>query len=300
MPTILPHITSRQDYARVYTDAATWLPAVRAICGRHGLDASGLQRQTFGTHVVYRTGARIVKLFCPFWEDDFPAEQASLRHLHGLPAPELVAEGDIESWPYLVLTVVPGAPALDVWDSLDTKQKTGLVAQLGEIMRQIHDHPPVPELATDWNALLAERIAQSDAHHAEAGDPWRAWVRERLTGFSEPPFEPVLLNADLTEDHLLLSEQNGTWRITGLIDFGDATMGHPHYEFIAPLSFYTFGQPALSRTLVEAYGLRLTADLAERLTTYGLLHKYARLVDFLERHPVPDGAGFRRALWGDL
>ena len=77
-------------------------------------------------------------------------------------------------------------------------------------------------------------------------------------------------------------------------------MGHPHYEFVAPLCFYTFGQPKLSRVLVEAYGLRLTAERADRLTTYCLLHEFGRLKDFLRRYPAKDGPGFHRALWGDL
>ena len=83
---------------------------------------------------------------------------------------------------------------------------------------------------------------------------------EAVDGFSEPPFVPALINADITEDHVLLAERDGCWGISGLIDFGNAMMGHPYYDFAAPLAFYTFGRPSLSRTLVEAYGLELTDE----------------------------------------
>lgn len=68
----------------------------------------------------------------------------------------------------------------------------------------------------------------------------------------------------------------------------------------APLAFYTFGHPELSRVLLEAYGLELTPDVAGELTTWCLLHEFGRLRDFLERCPVADGPAFHRALWGNL
>jgi len=296
---ILPEIKSRPDYVAVYADTDTWLPAMRAICDRHSLDAGDLRREVLGTHVVFRTGSLILKLFSSLWPGDFRSERAVLAHLRDLPVPELVAEGEIEGWPYLVITSVPGVPALDVWGDLDLSQKTRIMTQLGQFMRQLHDHPPVPELATDWNAFLRERIENADEHH-RAEEPWRTWIRDRLAAFSFPSFDPVLISADITEDHLLLSERNGVWDVTGLIDFGDARMGHSHYEFIAPLAFYTFGKPDLSHTLVEAYGLPFDSEIAASLTTYCLLHEFGRLADFLKRYPASDGPDFHRALWGDL
>jgi hygromycin-B 7''-O-kinase len=296
---MLPHITCRADYVAVYADTPVWLPAMRAICVRHELDASALRRGALGTHVVFHAGPQVIKLFCPLWEGDVVAERAVLEHVRGLPTPELVAQGQVEGWPYIVMTCVPGTPAGAVWDHLDRGVRIDVVRQLGGLMRTLHSQPPLAELATDWDAFLRERIARCDSHHS-APEPWRSWIRERVEGFSEPPFDPVLLSADITDDHVLLGVQEGRWRITGLIDFGDAMMGHPHYEFVASLGCYTFGQPELSRGLVEAYGLALTPELAERLTTYCLLHKFARLEDFLQRCPVGDGPGFWRALWGDL
>lgn len=296
---ILPEIKSEEDYRAVFANTDTWMPAMRVLCERHGLDAGDLRRTTLGSHVVFRTEDRIVKLFAGIWSEDFVSERAALANIRGLPVPELIAEGELEGWPYMVMSFVSGTPALEVSEELGEEERIGVVRQLGEMMRQLHESPFVPELATDWGALMKERIARADEHHG-AEEPWRGWIRERLAGFEESPFDPVLLSADITEDHLLLSEEGGQWKITGFIDFGDAMMGHPHYEFVAPLCFYTFGQPKLSRVLVEAYGLRLTAERADRLTTYCLLHEFGRLKDFLRRYPAKDGPGFHRALWGDL
>ena len=297
--TLLPYISSLESYRKVYRDEAVWFPAMRAICARHGLDVSTLRRTPLGSHIVFRTDDHILKLFCDLWADDFTSERAVLEHVRGLPIPELIAHGKLEDWPYIIMSPLPGIPAMDVWGHLRSDQRLDVVRQVGELMRKLHNHPPLMELATDWNAFLRECIAGCSQHHG-VEEPLKSWILERVEGFSEPPFDPVLLSSDVTNEHILLSQRDGHWWITGFIDFGDAMMGHPHYEFIAPLACLTIGHPALSRALVESYGLELTPLLTERLTTYCLLHEFARLDDFLGDRSIRDGSSFYRGLWGDL
>jgi len=296
---MLPIIESKEQYRAVYMDSAVWLPAMRAICGRQGLDPALLQREPPGTHIVYRAGHHILKLFSTLWSKDFAAERAVLRHLCGMQTPQAVAEGEIEGWPYLIMTAVPGRPVNEVWDELSMGEKRSIVEHVGTFMRALHDHAPVPELAMDWEGFLAERIGRWEEHHQPDG-AWRDWIQGRVSEFREPPFAPVLLNADITDEHVLVVKQDGQWQFSGVIDFGDAMMGHPHYEFVAPLVCLTIGEPSLSRALVESYGIQITPALADRLTTYCLLHQYGRLSDILERCPASDGDDLHRSLWGDL
>lgn len=294
----IPDIPSVDEYRSRIHDNDSWLPAFSEICVRHGLDPRSLERQGTGTHIVFRTGERIVKLYAPFWIEDFHAESAALAPLRELPTPELLALGEIDGWPYIVMTLVPGIPAAVVWPRLDSAQRIAIARQLGELMRRLHGHRPVASLATDWRDFLAERIAGAVAFH-QVGEPWVGWIAGRLAAFHPSPASPVLLHADITDDHLLLTEMATGWRITGLIDFGDAMMGDPRYEFIAPLAFYAFGEPPVTRALLDGYGLSITDEVREELTTYCLLHKYGRIGVFLARHPVADGDAFRRALWGE-
>ena len=120
----------------------------------------------------------------------------------------------------------------------------------------------------------------------------------RLAAFSECGQGVSTLHGDITADHVLLSRQTRGWEITGLIDFGDARVGDSLYEFVAPLAFYTFGRPRLTRVLLESYGLELLPMVRERVTTFCLLHEFGRVQDFMEQHPVADGRAFERALWG--
>jgi aminoglycoside 2''-phosphotransferase len=47
-------------------------------------------------------------------------------------------------------------------------------------------------------------------------------------------YEPVLLHADLSEDHILLDEKNK--RVVGIIDFGDVAIGDPAYDVFRVMS----------------------------------------------------------------
>ena len=296
---MLPAIANKDEYRAVYMDTAVWQPAMEAICERHGLDASELRREPPGTHIVYRTGWHILKLFCALWGDDYTAERAVLRHLQGSQTPQIVAEGEFEGWTYLIITAVPGRPVQEVWDELDTEEKRSIVERVGGFMRTLHRQEPIPELHTDWAQFLAERVERWEEHHQAEG-AWRDWIRGRVANFREPSFAPVLLNADITDEHVLVVHRDGRWRFSGVIDFGDAMMGHPYYEFVTPLVCLTIGEPTLSRTLVESYGWALSPALADRLTTYCLLHKYGRLADILERCQASNGGELHRAIWGDV
>jgi hygromycin-B 7''-O-kinase len=310
---MLPSISSHRDYTKVYTDDQIWLPAIRVLCQRHGLDIASLQRMGLGSHVAFRSGDKIIKLFSTLWPEDFISERACLKHIHGLPTPKLIAEGELEGWPYIVMNVVPGAPAVKVWNRLDLQQKRGIVTELGQIMATLHTLPPLVlsdntaldktasgdvALGGDWNTFVQARLDNAEKHH-KAEEPWKSWINQRLEDFSPTPLPAVLLSADITADHLLLSQQGDHWRVTGFIDFGDARMGHPYYEFIAPLAYYTLGTPELAKLLLESYGLVLTAELADELTTWCLLHEFGRLQDFLDACSVGSPQEFHRALWGD-
>ena len=294
---MLPAISNDSDYSAVIGNDAVWLPAVTTVCRRHDVPTTGLEREPPGTHVVYRSGPYVIKLFCPLWRDQAVAEVACLKGVQGLEIPKLVATGSLEGWEYIVMSVIEGVPAIRVWDSISHEDRLEVVGQLGEWIRSLHGSRALPELKVDWDAFLVARRSGCERHHRMTGK-WNDWISERVSDFSESSFEPVLLHSDFTNDHVFLTEQKGRWRISGIIDFGDAMMGHPHYDFIAPLCFFTFGDPTLSRRLVESYGLKLTPELANRLTTYCLLHRYGTVGQFLGRKPVADGEAFHAALWG--
>lgn len=137
MSNLLPHVASISDYRRVYGDSQIWSLAIHEIAEPHGLPGAGV-RQTLGSHVVYRFGDSIVKLYFPMWFGDYRVERIALLAIFGLPAPRILADGDIEGWPYLVMSHVPGVPAVEVWRTLSAQDRIGIALQIGETMRLLH------------------------------------------------------------------------------------------------------------------------------------------------------------------
>ena len=216
----------------------------------------------------------------------------------GLPAPAMLAHGKIDGWPYLLQSRAAGVPAQSVWRELPLRVRRGLVGEMGALLRRLHDHSLPEGLDADWDSFLRARVEGAEEHHS-AQEPWSSWIRSRLQVFVEPPFPHVFLHADLTEDHFLLTRrEDGSWSITGIIDFGDARIGHPFYDFTAVLADYTLGVPELSYQLLEGYGLESTPEVEEGLLSFCLLHEFGRLQDFLDAHAMEGPADFRRALWG--
>jgi hygromycin-B 7''-O-kinase len=297
----IPAIQTEADYRGLYQDEENWSEAIQAIAIRHGLHGQP-RRLPLGTHIVYAVDDLVIKLFSPFWAEDYEAERAVLTSKPRVVTPQIVAQGKLEAWPYLLLTQVPGGPAEGVWADLSMEVRRRLIQEIGTMLRCLHGQ----DLAAghgwnrhrDWNRFLAQRLGNADIHHA-AQEPFRSWIQRELRAFVELPYQQVLLHGDLTRDHFFLAQAaDGAWSVSGLIDFGDARMGHPFYDFIALLIDYTLGEPELSRLLLAAYGLPVTPTVTQVLTRYCLLHEFTTLGDVQDKIAMQAPEDFHRALWG--
>jgi len=164
------------------------------------------------------------------------------------------------------------------------------------------------ELTIDWPDFVETRMAArvEQLRHSTLGAEWplaaTRLFESQITSLKEP-FDPVLLCADLTDEHVMLCRRDREWRFSGVIDFGDAMVGHPLYEFAAPACSITHDDPALLTELLLAYGFTgadLTEALTERLLAYTLLHRYIdiqELVAMLGTDRVDTLDRLRESLW---
>ncbi len=304
---LLPQVKTGDEYVPLYRDADVWLPAMRVICQRHGLDANQLEFAPPGTHVVFKTKRNAttppvslyIKLFAFPWREDFIPERLVLDKLSTnfeIPTPRLVAEGEIEGWPYLIMTTVEGVPLCEVWDELDSANREHIASCCGELMGALHTTPieGLDAIEVDWPAFIQERT-QARLENLPEGDADRAlnaqWCQDLRVFLENPPglftpgFKPVLLSADITDEHLLVTQGGGRWTLTGFIDMGDAMLGHPLYEFVAPGCLIARGGSHLLRIMLQAYGYsdaQLTSQLSRQLMAYTLIHRYVKIRDLLD------------------
>lgn len=308
---MLPAIQTLDAYRPIYRDINTWLPAMRSISRRHGLDEASLRLAPPGSNVVFwvEPGC-LIKLFAPMWKTDAAREALALQAAAGAagPAvPRILAQGTLEDWPYLVLARMPGSPLDEIWPSLSLDERVGVAAALGRLMASLHRAPlaGLDSLVEDWPALVRrQKGVWSDPARAGEGPPeWRARIAGFLSEVPLPELPPVLLHADLNPEHIFCERGPDGWQITGVIDFGDVMIGHPYYEFVAP-GFLLRASPVLRRAMLLAYGFQaqqLTGALSRQLTAFTLLHRFASLPQILESAAPQNPSGMddlQAALWG--
>ena len=276
-------------YRAIHGDPKPYLPALRVICERHGLDVDDAYMPSGGTNIVWHVrGGPWIKMFPPLWPQDFVRERTGLAatgSVDGLNVPQLLGEGELEGWPYMLLSNVPGHAVGTVWLDMKPEDRVDVARQAGALFAQLHDTDVAACAAIheDWPAFA--RSLRSDAVTRQQGYGLDASWAEDLAAFLDtlPPTDDgreVFLHADVTDEHLYLERRDDRWVVTGLIDFGDAMVGDWRYEFAAPLVFLAQGQPRVQRALLEGYGLaadELTPELGRILAGWTFMHRWGRI-----------------------
>jgi len=226
----------------------------------------------------------IVKLSRPRWRAEIEAEARFLRHLEGrvsFGTASVLAEGEIDAWPYVIQSRLPGRALGSVWADIMPAERRSLADGLGRTAAELHAVEGVPDDGS-WPGFLEERRRNVVEHHLKLGLP-EAWL-ERVEPFldSVPLAEssPVLLHTEMLDEHVLVEERGGRWEISGLLDFADSRVGDPHYEFAAPVEFLFRGEAGLLPSFLRAYGWKrgdLTHEGGRRLAAWGLLHLFGSL-----------------------
>ena len=279
-----PLFGEAQDYGRSLADAQFWLPWAQRALALSGLDARPLRVGFTGTYPVLLDDQAAIKLFGHFgdWRGAHRVESAALAavgRIDGLRVPELLGHGALfpgreDSWPYLVMSVVPGRAWREFGlepgqpdSGQDGAELATLAGQIGEQIGRLHRAPQPPGLP---------RAPQRSPHQVAARH--RAWgtlpdaLVDQIPDFVARfgPADPVLIHGDLTQDHLLV--EHG--RLSGIIDFGDAQWADPFLE-LGALQLGAFaGRVDLLDHFLAGYGWTRSPDFAERALAAALSHEF--------------------------
>ncbi len=322
-----PDIPDRAHYGRVFTDVSFWMPYVRAICARHDLACDAVTAGYPGTNPVFVVDeSHVIKLYTDFFDGSrsraveravygLLARRSSLARQPVLPAPRLMAEGDLYppgtcpsgAWryPYLITTALPGRSLTEA--PIGASDRLALARTLGEALAALHT-VPVEGLAAfppgEWDAFLCARRATCAADQAAWGTLPPHLVAQ-IEDYLPAPDELLaegrrgLIHADLNADHVLGRVEAGGWRLTGIIDFGDARVGDLAYELVAlHLGLFGCDRALLGEFLRWHGGFTPDAAFARRAMAMTLLHEFDVLVDVPpEILAAPDLETLAGALW---
>ncbi|MDI4237989.1 aminoglycoside 3'-phosphotransferase/choline kinase family protein [Bradyrhizobium sp. Arg237L] len=295
----LPAFTDYEAFRTWRADPSRWLPVAIDIAHSHGFASTSPHVFTTGTNLVVGLGDDLIlKIFPPVLRAQFVSERGSLAQLCGrvkIPIPEIVAEGERDRWPYLILTRVSGVLGAEVWPSLPEADKERVLAEISETIADVQRVPPGPllEIEPRWDVFMQSQMEGCRARHERLG-----LARKFLDGLDDllrdaaeliPMHEPpVILTGEYIPENFLLMQRDGRWHLCGLIDFGDVLTGWRDYDLLGPGAFMAAGRPRRVLSLLEGFGYsRSDIDFAlkRRLMALMLLHRASDL----NRHICIDG-----------
>ncbi|MBA2732371.1 MAG: aminoglycoside phosphotransferase family protein [Acidobacteria bacterium] len=286
----LPVVSDIAAYHHYFNDEV-WETAAATICARHKISYMCLRRSPQGENIIFFIDdALVIKIFAPFREN-FLRETAALEFTHGtlgIETPELLFVGDVEGWQYLIMTKLRGHASREVWESIQLPDRLEIMTRLGVAMNELHKaKAPLEQdaLNPDWRGFIKRQALASVERQRVCGanhqwlESLPALISARLKMLPEN-YEQVFLHGDIHAGNVLLDEEGGHWRVTGLIDFGDSLCGFHEYEFVAPGVLMVQGSRELQRAMLLAYGYteaQLDLNLRARLMLLTVLYECSDL-----------------------
>lgn len=289
MSMTLPQFADSKTFRAFRLEPLQWLPVALDIARSHGIDASSPHVFATGTNLVVGFGERLIlKIFPPLLRAQFVSERGSLMQLAGrlaLPIPEIVAEGERDGWPYLIITRLSGRLGSEVWPSLPEAQKERVLRQIGETIAAVQAAPlgPLAEIDPRWDAFMRAQMRGCRARHERLGlapkflDGLDDLLRDAAT-LIPMDAPPVILIGEYIPENFLLARRDEQWSLAGLFDFGDVRAGWRDYDLLGPSAFMAAGRPGRVRSLLEGFGYaKLDFALKRRLMALMLLHSASDL-----------------------
>ncbi|MES2039824.1 MAG: aminoglycoside 3'-phosphotransferase/choline kinase family protein [Pseudomonadota bacterium] len=290
MNTILNYLPQNLDNAACNDFIANapltaWMPVLEHLQQAFDLPAGSWEKIPLGANALFGLGEQvIVKLVPPNWRRQGDKEILVAPLLEGklsLQTPRLIASGEIDNWVFVVSSRLQGTLLADIWPSLDIQQKQSIMMQTGQVLREIRSVRFDAGIAikVDWPVYIRDLIAGCMVRHERRKMP------EGLLSQVMPYIEAVgdfaragdlrFIHMDVHPWNLMAQQEQGLWKLSGLLDFGDAIVGNnDRFELLTPMIFMAQGNPLLLQSLLEAYGEVdeiSTSTLQHQLTTYMLI-----------------------------
>ena len=246
-------------------DNEFWQVALKHITQRHKLPFPGWKRINKGGNVLFRQDELVIKLIPPNWVHQGHAEIESLRNLPnqlGLEIPRLIADGTLDNWVYVVMTWLQGDSLGDLWPQLDYPSKKILVQRTGEFCRTLHKYPVNEQssLNVDWQQYQESLLSNCIARHRRVNLPER--LIDQILPFlnnANDYFDDnstMLIHMDLHPWNLMVEPTKQGYRLSGVLDFGDAIIGRSKLlELATPIIFLCQGDARLVNALLDSYQL---------------------------------------------
>jgi len=288
---ILPEINTDKEYEKFkLSHGELFKKMALEIATRHHLPEASLSSFD-GTNIVFSHGkSRVIKIFPPLHKSHFDNEVLVMKSIFtklSVKTPQIEYVGEIDQWPYIIMSQLEGILLEGLWEGLDQSNKIIIIRELGSLIHEVHSLPTegLETINYHWNDFIKKQLNQCVARHQKTGLP--SILLQQIPNYLNLTKDilpiiknPVILTGEYTPMNLLVKQEAGVWHIHGLIDFGDSMLGLREYDLLGPGTFLIQGNKILLREFLSAYGYspeEMTNALSRKLTALMLLHRYSCL-----------------------
>lgn len=282
------------------TPLAAWMPVLEHLQQAFDLPPGAWEKVPLGANALFGLGDEvIVKLVPPNWRRQGDKEILVAPLLDGklsLQTPSLIASGEIDHWVFVIFSRLQGTLLADIWPSLELEQKQAIMLQTGQLLRELRRVQFDAEIAirVDWPAYIQELIDGCMARHQRRKMPESLLAQVmpyiEAAGDFASAGEPRFIHMDIHPWNLMAKQEQGVWKLSGLLDFGDAIVGNSdRLEILTPMIFMAQGNPLLFKSLLQAYGEIEdigTADFQRQLTAYMLIRPDCDVTFCMQQVPL--------------
>lgn len=242
----------------------SWLPVLDHLRQAFGLADGPWEKIPQGSNALFGLKDVIVKLVPPNWRRQGDKEILVAPLLEGklsLQTPGLIGSGEVDDWVFVITTRLDGVVLADVWPALDIEQKRAIMLQTGQLLRELRAVAFDDDIAikVDWTSYVQGLVDGCVARHQRRMMP--EGLRDQVLPYiaAAPDFArqgtPRFIHMDIHPWNLMAKQEEGGWKLTGLLDFGDAIVGNSdRFELLTPMIFMAQGSPVLLQALLDAYG----------------------------------------------
>lgn len=227
-------------------------------------------------------------------------ELALLAHLSDiLPVPKILASRQTSAHVFALLEWKPGQLAAGLPDSLPSDAYAAIGAAIGAVLAQIHSvelsgcgflnarleiSEPMPHLADAWLAYMREVLHGKRAESRLGVDTCKQLLRlltrqEALLRDLKPSNR--LVHSDFNLKNLLVTEQDGFWHVSAILDWEFAHAGSPLVDLGNFFRFESDLPPALFSGFLQTYQAA-AGPLPVQWRSQAMLLDLAAMCNFLD------------------
>ena len=269
-----------QDYLQAKSNIEFWCPMLATVLKRHNLEQPHLHIVAGynSTYPVFVCGAVVIKFFGhrKNWQAAFSNESAAYQCLAQdarCRVPQIISSGQLFNhsampWSYIISNKIDGTAWLN--SDLSYAQKKIVAAELGQQLRYVHALPICSTLLEDsgWDSLDLKAAAR----HSSLPQQCIAQIDSFIKTLE--PFDRVFVNGDMVAMHVFVKDGH----LSGIIDWGDASVADRHYE-IGKLCLSLFpGDKVLLKILLEAAAWPMSKNFARQTLGMALYRQAMGLV----------------------